>query len=335
MYVPMANTAQNKATVNAMAAMIIMNVLELKAVKDGDNVKDAFVYVSSYNKLTKKDGSPYISGTFTKQSDILSFKVWDAPLVKGLIENNLVGQVVKISGSASTYLNTLDFKVTSIQPVGEDVCSKALFLKSADVENIFKEFTAFVTSELTPNAQKILFGIFQGENILGRFKEEFAGSKMHDAQIGGLLNHTTKMLKIAKVVYENEPRMANLQYYKDMFYLSIVFHDIGKIYEMHLGVYQENSYVSHRILGVELLAKYKNAISQLFDEDFYYELISVLVGHHGEYGDKPTTVLAYIVHLIDMLDSQTTGIFDKIETNNYSLRAGSMVVTVDGMNLNV
>ena len=64
---------------------------------------------------------------------------------------------------------------------------------------------------------------------------------MHDAQIGGLLNHTMKMMRIAKVVYQNEPRMEQLENYKDMLYLGVILHDIGKIYEMNYGVYQENS----------------------------------------------------------------------------------------------
>ena len=64
--------------------------------------------------------------------------------------------------------------------------------------------------------------------------------------------------------------------------------------------------------------------------NFYYEIVSVLQGHHGEFGDAPVTVLAYIVHLIDMLDSQTTGIFDKIESNDVVTRANNMTVMVNG-----
>ena len=81
---------------------------------------------------------------------------------------------------------------------------------------------------------------------------------------------------------------------------------------------------------------YVRLIIQCFDENFYYELISVLQGHHGkEWGDAPNTVLAYLVHLIDMVDSQTTGIFDKIERNEVVTKANNMSVNVDGRYLTV
>lgn len=307
------------------------NVLDLKSVKDGSTISDAIVYLSGYKKLPKKDGkSFYIAGTFTNREDSLSFKVWDAPLIDFMSASDLTGSVVKISGTVGSYQNNLDVKINTIEPVDESVCPKSTFLKSADVDALFKEFTDFVNNELSPNAVKLLLGIFKSENLFGRVKEEFAGSKMHDAQIGGLLNHTMKMARIAKVVYSNEPRMEQLQYYKDMLLLGVILHDIGKVYEMHFGVYQENSFVTHRILGIEMLVKYKSVIIDLFDENFYYEIISVLQGHHGEFGDAPVTVLAYIIHLIDMLDSQTTGIFDKIEGNEIVMKANNMSVSVNG-----
>ena len=176
-------------------------------------------------------------------------------------------------------------------------------------------------------------GIFQSENLFPRFKEEFAGKKMHDAQIGGLMHHTTKMLKIAKILVENEPRMLQIEGFTDLLYLGISLHDIGKVYEMKLGVYQPNSFVTHRTLGTEMIAKYKDLICQLYNETFYYHILAIINGHHGEYGERPQTLLAYIIHLIDMLEANTTGAFDRIENKEFSNRAGLNAVLVNGANL--
>lgn len=307
-------------------------ILDLKAVKDGDNISECIVYIESYRKLPKKDGkSFYIAGNFVKQEDSLSFKVWDSTLVEAMSQNDFSGSVVSISGQASTYMNNLDLKINSITSVDSSTYPKSLFLKSADVNSLFKEFSDFINTELSQKGITLIQAIFKAENIMSRFKEEFAGAKMHDAQVGGLLNHTLKMLRIAKCVYSNENRMSKLEDYKDLLYLSVILHDIGKVYEMNLGVYQEHSYVTHRILGTEILVKYKKGIVELFDEDFYYQLVSVVVGHHGkDFGDAPTTVIAFIIHLIDMLDSQVTGIFDRIERNEITVRAGNTSVLVDG-----
>ena len=307
------------------------DVLEFKSVQNGMQISNAVAYIASYRSAARKSGDEfYIIGTFKNKGETLGFKVWEKPLVTALMQNSLEGRVVRISGKASVYNNVLEVSLTAIQPVDDSAYPISLFLKSANVNSLFEEFKNFVSTELSENAQKLLSFIFGNEKIYDRFKEEFAGSRMHDAQIGGLLNHTLKMLRIAKVVYENDSRFGNQPNYKDLLYLSIILHDVGKIWEMNYGVYQKNSYVTHRILGIELLVKYKNAILQVYDDGFYYQLVAVLQGHHGEFEDAPKTVLAYIVHLIDMLESQTTGIFDKIENNEVESRAGWYAVRVDG-----
>ena len=312
------------------------DILDLSAIKDGSIISNAVVYISSYKRVLKKDGkSGYISGFFANKKDTIGFKVWDAPVVDYLTQNDMQGRVVRINGKANSYMNNVELNVTSITPLDEAEYSRSLFLKSADVDGLFKEFTDFVNTNLTQKGVQLVLGIFKGDKLFERFKEEFAGSRMHDAQVGGLLHHTLKMLKIAKTVVENEPRFGTIENFADLLFVSIIMHDIGKIDEMHFGVYQENSFVSHRILGIERLVKYKTGIIQLYDANFYYELISVLQGHHGEFADKPTTVMAYIVHLIDMLESQTTGIFDKIENNDFTMRAGSMAVVVNDSYLTV
>ena len=313
------------------------SILDLTAVKDGTNISDAIVYISGYEKKLKKDGkSYYIAGNFMNKESAISFKVWDAPIVDVMGQTNLAGCVVKISGAASSYMNAIDIKITSIALADEKEYPKSLFLKTAPVDKLFKEFGDFIVSVLSSIGVNIVQGIFKSENLFDRFKQEFAGSKMHDAQVGGLLNHTLKMLRIAKVVCQNEPRIDSIPHFKDMLYMGIIFHDIGKVYEMDLGVYTDVSFVTHRTLGMEILVKYKAPIIQYFDEHFYYTMLSVLQGHHGkEWGDAPTSVAAFLVHLIDMVDSQTTGIFDKIERNEVNQRAGNNTVYVDGSYLTV
>ncbi len=79
-----------------------------------------------------------------------------------------------------------------------------------------------------------------------------------------------------------------------------------------------------------MLAKYKTIISAHFDESFYYHLLAIVQGHHGAFGEPPKTVLALIVHLLDMVESATTGILDKVDSNDVSEYAGNKSVYYDG-----
>ena len=54
----------------------------------------------------------------------------------------------------------------------------------------------------------------------------------------------------------------------------------------------------------------------VYDEEFYYMVQSIILGHHGEFGDKPRTAFAYASHLLDMVDSQVTGMLDKIDAGD-------------------
>lgn len=311
-------------------------ILDLKNLKVGMALSDCVVYVQDYKKKSYADGKKFfIVGNFVNQGESIPFKVWDAEMVNALDMNDISGKVVKITGSVTSYLNQLEIKAVSFDVnVGEQY-PVSMFLKSVDVANVFQVFVDFVNNELSENGIKLLMGIFKAENLFPRFKEEFAGSKMHDALIGGLMHHTVKMLRLAKALSDNEPRLVNVKDYKDILFIGVILHDIGKVYEMNLGVYQPNSFVTHRTLGAELLIKYKEIIVQLYDETFYYQLIAILQGHHGEYGDKPTTILAYIVHLIDMLESQTTGLFDKIENNDFTFKASGKIIYLKDMALTI
>ena len=83
-------------------------------------------------------------------------------------------------------------------------------------------------------------------------------------------------------------------------------HDIGKVFEYRDLATSEYWYANHRVRGIEFLSHLKDKVISCYDEEFYRQVQSVIAGHHGAYGDRPTTVAATIVHYIDVLESQTT-----------------------------
>lgn len=304
-------------------------ILDLTALQEGMVLSDSVVYLQGYKKRAYADGKKfYIAGTFVNQNASIPFKIWDAALVDALSTTDVAGRVVKITGSVTSYQNSLEVKVQSIDPQDsvEQEFPKVNFLKTVDVKTVYDDFVNMINTKLSEKGVQVLMTIFKTEKLFGRFKEEFAGSKMHDAQVGGLLNHTTKMLHIAEAVANNDKRLAAIPDYLDLLYLGVILHDVGKVHEMNMGVYQPNSFVTHRTLGVEMVCRYKEQIVSAYDEKFFYQILAILQGHHGEYGDKPTTVMSYLIHLIDMVESTITGILDKIDNNDTNSFAGAQTV---------
>lgn len=283
----------------------------LEGIK-GEKV-NGVVYIKNSDYKASQNGKSFVTGQFTDQGKSISFKVWSENVEK--FKAIADKQIINISGTIDVWNGTTSIVVDNVE---EDIFKygPADFLLGHDKIAMEQKFDEFVEQNLSPKAKELLAHILQGE-VRERFLTEFAAKGMHDACPSGLLAHVLKMLNLLKALLENDEELAK---FADLLYLGVIFHDVGKIYELYMGQYVQNSFISHRELGCELMYKNQEYIINLYDEDFFYRLLSILRGHHHVYEEKAKTIYAYIVHLIDMLDSQSTRITDCI-------RAGS--VTVD------
>lgn len=288
-----------------------MNILDLTDITDYVSY-EGLVLIQSYQKKLDDSKRP-LNGELTCQGKTLKFKVWDAG-IQGLLNNNeLEGKIALISGKGGSYNGIKDITIESIR-FDHGFTDLSAFVKAVNIDNVFAKFASFINENLSPNGISLVTNLFNKEGLMDSFKHAWAAKRMHDAQIGGLMNHTTKMLNLGKAMIDNDPRLLP---FKDIIYIGISFHDIGKIFELDdMGNYTKNSFAGHRTIGVEIMARNKDLFLQYFDEEFYYHILEIITGHHGqEWGDEPKTVWAYIVHLIDMLDSQMTGMMDAIAVN--------------------
>ncbi|MNL91183.1 3'-5' exoribonuclease YhaM [compost metagenome] len=312
-----------------------MAILDLRQLKIGDSVTNKAVYFSSYElavwQKPKGEKQTYVKGFVTYKGREIAFSIWSATLVEIFKNNDLVGHILNISGEIKEFKKQPQLSITGFGDP-EVTHTTDEFIEKLNVDLLFSEFADFIKTNFTESMKKVANIIFfKDKAIIDRFKVEFAGEKMHDAKVGGVLNHSLKGLRLTKTLIENDSR---LEQYKCILYLGWLFHDIGKIFEMHDGHYTENSFVSHRITGIELLVQNKIELLTVLSEREYYILISILEGHHGEYESKAKTIWAYIIHLVDMLESQTTGIMDKLHTGNITLKDnGNTTVYVNGENL--
>ena len=100
----------------------------------------------------------------------------------------------------------------------------------------------------------------------------------------------------------------------DLFALGSAIHDIGKIYEYTNGIIQGSGLiVSHHTFGVELLTKHKEFIISKKGEEFYYRLLAIIEQHHGEFEETPRAVEAFLIHMVDYLESSFQAIDESYE----------------------
>ncbi|MDR2204460.1 MAG: HD domain-containing protein [Nitrososphaerota archaeon] len=291
--------------------MLQLDLKQALNKKEGEIV-NGIVYVTSAYPSTTVTGVNNVSGYLTQKNSQVYYQVWGdniEPFKRALTAN----RILTIAGKINRWFNPPSINITFATP---DTTGLTIsdFITTLNLEKLEQDFYQFIECEISPKTRHIINEVITGK-VKERFFTEIAAKNVHDAVIGGLANHTNKMLQLAKVLIDNDNR---LKEYTDLIYCGIIFHDIGKIQAYNNGQNLEYSYVDHRSFGCELLQESKQKICNLQNTTFYYQLLAIIQGHHNQYGDKAKTVWAYLIHLIDTLEAYTTMILDRYEANLYT-----------------
>ena len=305
-----------------------MRIVELNNLKVNDVIR-GYALISSYSVASYgNQGKSRALGTLTTKDKTMDWTSFDNKVVEyfsSLEINNILYIEAKVSeynGKLSLVINKIDVEPTSLTEYD--------FMKSINVPKVYEELIGDVRANLSQNYQRIFALLLK--DYKDAYVKTYGGAKMHDAQVGGLMNHSYKMFKIALTLLSNDDRLAP---FKDELLLGTLIHDFGKTVELDINKYTKNSFVTHRTLGIEILALRRGDIIPYIGEDAYYRLLAIVQGHHGEqWGDKPTTMITQVVHYIDLLESQTTGLLDIIENEAYQVQEnGNKVIKHGGNNL--
>lgn len=271
------------------------------------------VLVRDISEITCSNGKTAYFITGVTQNGDYKIKCWSADIVTSVVSSyiELKNKVITIKGIIKEYKGSLEISATNIVLQNQEGINLTEFCESLNYEAIKNDFLGLLRTSLSENAFKALAEVFNHNNIFEKFVKGYAATSHHDNKVGGLINHTTKMLKILKAVIENDDR---LKPYSDILYLSCTLHDIGKVYEYtEMGGYAPDGFVDHKAYGIQILTEVKSEMLKYIDKDTYNRIISVILGHHGEYGERPHTIYAQIIHLIDMVDSQVTSILEEVD----------------------
>ena len=151
-----------------------------------------------------------------------------------------------------------------------------------------------------------------------KFRRAAAARDYHHARRGGLLEHTTQMLRSGMALATAYPKLN-----WDLVLAGVLFHDCGKLWELD---YQPQGFVSpmttmgellgHITIGIELVNKLWRGLEA--NPEFTVEhqppremvrehLLHLIASHHGqkEYGAPvtPRTPEAWMLHHIDNIDA--------------------------------
>jgi 3'-5' exoribonuclease len=304
---------------------------QLQKLTAGQQIS-GIILVKSYNIQLTKGGKEYIAGSLQSGVDV-PFKAWGNssafPKFKGEAYENVPSYIV---GSVDGFGGTNTIIIDSVQAV-DGYTPDQFFPIKYDIEAYWGALKNQIAKRVSEKGQAICNSIlFNNEELSLRFKQEFAAMSHHDNCKGGLLAHTYKVINNIATIINLYPNIvvrngAIDKDYVDLLYIGTLLHDIGKTVEMNFGVYQPKSIVTHNYLGIEFIAPYKEEIVKSYSEEWYYNLISILLQHHGEYEAPCRTVAAFVVHKADEFDATLTLLSQTMESVNNE--AGSRVKVED------
>ena len=288
--------------------MPVMTKEEVFAITPHTSVQ-CILYLKSYELSMTKGNKPFMKGCFYSHGQI-DFKAWDSSKAyEKLKNNNHTGVIVQVQGTVDEYNHVLSLIVEDYEVIPEsDQLNYFMFLDDVyDVQTYWGMLNHMIHGYCSDNGMKVFQIVMNDAQVRDAFRLEFAAVKHHDSCKSGLLAHTTKVVQHV-MIFQQYPRIWN-EVGPDLLILGAALHDIGKCVEYHHGAMSEiGEKVSHLTYGCLIVSRYEQQITALMGADFYYHLLSIISQHHGPFADSPRTLGAYVIHLLDLLDTNLTDI---------------------------
>ncbi|UCH95409.1 MAG: HD domain-containing protein [Candidatus Aminicenantes bacterium] len=311
---------------------------EKKYIKDlqvGEKV-DGYFKVFGISKRARKDGSPFLSLEVMDKTGKMPAKIWDnAERYFNILRE---GEIYKINGYVNEYMNQKEVKVDglrAISPSDKDV-DKNDFVEEAafDTGKLFREMIDTLKSNISSSYLLQLVDLFSRE-YEEKFKSHYGAQKVHHAYIGGLLQHTRSMMRLAIFCADH------YSLDKELLLMGVLFHDVGKMFEFSVAPTVETTFegglLGHLIIGNNMFLELKNKIPG-FPEELSVKVQHLIISHHGEkeFGspEVPKIPEAFVLHILDLLDSKLK-IFEETVSSSETKGLFSDYVKVLGRRLYV
>lgn len=269
-------------------------------------VNDVF-FAYDLNKRTNKNGSPYLTMMLRDKTGSVRAILWN---YKDSEHSSLPGAevYVRAKGVVGEYNQALQLRLLSVEQVGEDEIEPSEFLpvSTKDQDEQFGRLTTYVEKIQNEYLFKLLKSFFDDHEFAREFKRAPAAITVHHASLGGLLDHTLHVTRVAEAlarIYSDVD--------EDLILAGAILHDVGKLHEYdYLTTFSfstEGRLKGHFVMGCEMIRDRAAAIEG-FPAELLMRLEHMILSHHGtrEWGSprEPMFLEAELLHFADNIDTR-------------------------------
>lgn len=219
---------------------------------------------------------------------------------------------VRVSGMTQPYQGSLQVileKIEAYAPSDEEL-QDLLPTSKHDIDKMFAAMFKVVETLQNPALKALALAYLNDEALMARFRRAPAAMSLHHAYIGGLLEHTLSLMRLAHVICPLHPQLN-----RDLVMVGLFLHDLGKCFELSwdagFGYTEDGQLVGHIARGVLMLQRKADeleAAGTRLPAPVLRVLHHIILSHHGtpEFGalKVPATPEAIAVSLLDNLDAK-------------------------------
>ncbi len=218
------------------------------------------------------------------------------------------------AGHTQVYNGQIQFIVEQVKPVDVDEEELAALLPTTafNIDEMFQEVRAILGTMTHPAMKALADTYFQDEELMSAFRRCPAAVSVHHAYIGGLLEHTRQLLKLADGMLPQYPQLN-----RDLVLMGLFLHDLGKTVELEwtkgFDYTTDGNLIGHVVRGAIWLqvkaARAAKESGERLSADALRALQHIILTHHGELEHGavkvPATPEAILVAMLDNLDAKT------------------------------
>jgi len=278
------------------------------------------VFLISQPQLrTTSRGDYYIAAFLSDRTGKLNARMWQAneTIFKTLPSEGFVW----VRGRTENYQGNMQLVIEAIRPVDVSEVDLKEFMPATerDIDEMFAELKEIVGRVKNPHLAELIGAFLDDAQLMDLFRSAPAAITLHHAYLGGLLEHTLSLLRLACRVLPVYPQLD-----ADLVLTGLFLHDMGKTseldYDISFKYSDQGRLLGHIVKGALLIQEKINQLNRPGTETFPKILQDclqhIVVSHHGirEYGCPvlPATPEAFAVHYLDNIDSKIALTFAEI-----------------------
>lgn len=277
-----------------------------------------------------KDGKSYLNVILADNSGEIEARKWQgAELAMQRIK---AGDVVIVNGKVNQFQGRIQLIIQEMSVLSDAQINREDYIQKAGSapEKMYTDLLAIVETLEEVYIRDLLMSVLRDYEIARRLKIWQAGKSIHHAYQSGLLEHILSCCRLA--VSLSPHYKVNRSYVV----AGCVLHDICKIYELSEGPVveytDEGKLIGHLVKGLEIVDQYTAQIKN-FPYSVKTHIKHILLAHHGEYAygspKTPHTSEAFLVHLIDLMDSKMSSLEQVKKTDSSTTHWSGFIKHLD------